>query len=172
MKKSQRGGWTSLALVLLALACSLSSAAAQSEPSRGAQFIFTSDPHYGITRKDFRGAQNVSARVVNAALVAELNHLGAMRIPTDGGVRAGELVGAIDFVAVTGDIANRAEKGLQPAAASWKDFAVDYIDGLHVTGSDQRKSALLLAPGNHDASNAVGFRDDPALRELCLCRWR
>jgi hypothetical protein len=125
--------------------------------SQATQFVFTSDAHYGITRTEFRDGRSVDAHIVNAALVAEINRLGGLTIPEDGGVGAGQTVGPLDFVVVGGDIANRAEKGVQPAAASWKEFSTDYIEGLTTRGHDGRRSALYVVPGNHDASNAIGF---------------
>jgi hypothetical protein len=53
------------------------------------QFVFTSDVHYGITRSHFRGADSVSAVVVNRAMIAAINCLPASRLPADGGVGAG-----------------------------------------------------------------------------------
>ena len=63
------------------------------------QFVFTSDAHYGLTRASFRGRSQVPATVVNRALVAAVNALPSRTFPKDGGVAAGEPVGAIDFVA-------------------------------------------------------------------------
>jgi hypothetical protein len=125
----------------------------------GLHFVFTSDPHYGLHRPAFRGASNVDASVVNRAMVARMNELASARFPPDGGVDAGQPIGAIDFVAVGGDIANREENAehIQPAAASWKQFEADYIRGLTLRAADGRPAALYLVPGNHDASNAVGF---------------
>jgi len=135
-------------------------AAAQSTPTT-VQFVFTSDAHYGLTRPSFRGASNVAAHVVNAALVTAINALPATRFPDDGGLGAGEAVGAIDFVAEGGDVANREEivdgLAIQPASASWREFVSDYVDGVTVTDHAGRKAAVLVVPGNHDASDAVGF---------------
>jgi hypothetical protein len=127
----------------------------------GVQFVFTSDAHYGLTRPSFRGRRNVDARVVNAALVSAINSLPRVRFPNDGGVRAGELVGPLDFVAEGGDIANREEvvdgQPVQPAAVSWRQFVADYVDGVHTTDAAGRRTAVFMVPGNHDVSNAVGF---------------
>jgi hypothetical protein len=87
----------------------------------------------------------VDAHVVNAALVAAINRLGPL-----------------DFVAEGGDIANREENEagaafVQSAAASWGQFAADYIAGLTVTTSAGAKAPLYIVPGNHDVSNAIGF---------------
>jgi hypothetical protein len=129
--------------------------------SASVQFVFTSDAHYGITRSAFRGAVNVDAHVVNAAMIARINGLSGLSFPRDGGLKAGESVGPLDFLVEAGDIANRAEvvdaRPIQSATASWRRFQTDYIDGLTVTDRVGHKAPLYLVPGNHDASNAVGF---------------
>jgi hypothetical protein len=111
---------------------------------RTIRFVFTSDAHYGISRGRVRGHDNVNARVVNAALVAAINR-----------------VGPLDFVTQGGDLANREEETegepIQSAAASWAQFSHDYVDGLTVTTAAGRKSPLFIVPGNHEASNAIGF---------------
>ena len=56
------------------------------------QFVYTSDQHYGITRKAFRGLDKVSSREVNAAMVQAINTLPGISLPEDGGVRAGQPV--------------------------------------------------------------------------------
>jgi hypothetical protein len=125
------------------------------------QFVFTSDAHYGITRAAFRGASNVDAQTVNAALVQQINTLPSRTLPDDGGLRGGERVGPIDFVAEGGDVANRSEivetGVIQSATVSWSQFKADYVDGLTVTDPEGRRAALYIVPGNHDVSNAVGF---------------
>lgn len=128
------------------------------------QFLFTSDAHYGLTRPHFRGAADVDAHIVNAALVAQMNRLPNVRLPEDGGVDAGRLVGPIDFVVEGGDVANREEVRtgadggpIQSAAASWKQFEADYLDGLRVTDKSGNRAAVFVVPGNHDVSNAIGF---------------
>jgi hypothetical protein len=117
------------------------------------QFVVTSDAHYGITRAAFRGAANVDAHIVNTALVAQINSLAEAKLPKDGGLRQSLVVHGLDFVAELGDIANRSEvvdsKAIQSARVSWSQFDADYIKGL--------KIPIYIAPGNHDASNAVGF---------------
>ena len=123
------------------------------------QFIFTSDSHYGLTRT-FRGQANVSAHVVNAALVARINKLPSESFPPDGGLRAAQPIGSIDFVVDGGDIANRAEAGeipIQSSKKSWAEFKEDYVDGLTLRDSMGRGSPVYVVPGNHDASNAVGY---------------
>jgi hypothetical protein len=154
-----------LAKRILALFALLAAVAyAQPAPQRPLQFLFTSDAHYGLTRSSFRGHSNVDAHAVNAAMVAAMNRVPGSRLPEDGGVGAGQLAGPIDFVAETGDIANREETtggadghAVQSAAASWRQFRADYIDGLTVKNAAGTNAPLFLVPGNHDVSNAVGF---------------
>jgi hypothetical protein len=126
------------------------------------QFIFTSDVHYGISRPKFRGSANVDSRVVNAALIAQINRLPETVFPSDGGYRADKLVGTFDFVAIGGDIANRAEMtdgtgAIQSAAASWSQFRSGYIDGLKLHDRSGVRTPLYVVPGNHDVSNAIGY---------------
>jgi len=121
--------------------------------------IYTSDSHYGITRANFQGATSVNSQVVNAALVAKINGMPSVILPNDNGISAGKPVGTIDFVINTGDIANRQESAssIQSAAASWTQFSTDYINGLTLKNSLDQNTKLLLAPGNHDVSNAIGY---------------
>ena len=51
-------------------------------------FVFTSDLHFGLTRSYFRGAANVAATEVNAALAAAIN-----RVPAAGEARSNMHVG-------------------------------------------------------------------------------
>jgi hypothetical protein len=99
--------------------------------------------------------------VVNAGLVAAINQLPSLTFPTDGGLRAGLPIGSVDFVAQGGDIANRSEadgaKVIQSAARSWSQFVDDYANGLTVRDHTGARAPLFVVPGNHDASNAVGF---------------
>ena len=122
-------------------------------------FVFTSDLHFGLTRSYFRGAANVAATEVNAALAAAINRVPAARFPADAGLRAAQSVGPLDFVMVTGDIANRQEMlplRIQPAAVSWAQFETHFAQRLAVTNAAGAATPLLLVPGNHDASNAIG----------------
>jgi predicted MPP superfamily phosphohydrolase len=124
------------------------------------QFVFTSDSHYGITRPQFRGARNVNATRVNAVLVARMNMLPASTFPKDGGLKSAAPIGAFDFVVDTGDIANREESTpiqIQSAAVSWRQFSADYLQTLHLKTPDGGIAPVFVVPGNHDASNAVGF---------------
>jgi hypothetical protein len=133
---------------------------AQSSPEQ-IQFIFSSDAHYGLTRPVFQGGTNVDAHVVNAALVAKINSLSSVSFPRDGGLRSAKPVGPVDFVVQAGDIANREEVtetgAIQNAAASWSQFVSDYVNGLKVTTQTGSRARLFVVPGNHDATNAVGF---------------
>jgi hypothetical protein len=131
------------ALLLSALAAAWAVAVAgQEQPSPVIRFVFTSDAHYGLTRSTFRGRARVSAHDVSTALVADINTLGAM-----------------DFVVEGGDVANReeAEEEIQPASVSWAQFRSDYVDHLALRTPLGSKTPLYVVPGNHDASNAVGF---------------
>jgi Calcineurin-like phosphoesterase len=132
------------------------------KPLGSTQFVFTSDPHYGITRENFPtiGAPKADAHTVNAAMVEAINSLPTVTLPCDDhGVNACRPVGAIDFVANTGDIANRMEVGAKvPSAAdSWAQFEADYINGLTLKDKNGNRAPLFLVPGNHDVSNAIGF---------------
>jgi hypothetical protein len=133
-----------LSFLVVACATAWATIAISSAPAPPLRFVFTSDAHYGMTRASFRGHANVDAHVVNAAMVAAINRLGPL-----------------DFVAEGGDIATREEAGdlevVQSAGASWAQFRADYVDGLTVTNSAGRKTALYVVPGNHDVSNAIGF---------------
>jgi len=123
------------------------------------EFVFTSDVHFGITRGYFRGGANVDAKTVNEALVETINRLPGAVLPDDHQLKAGQPVGPIDFVAITGDIANRQELypvHIQSAAASWKQFETVYIDGLTLKDRAGSPTQLLIVPGNHDVSDAIG----------------
>ncbi len=130
-------------------------------PSTEVQFVFTSDAHYGLTKASFRSASNVSAHIVNMALVAKVNTLPATRFPDDGGIGAGRSVGALDFLVEGGDVANREEgtgpTAIQSAALSWSQFVADYYEGLTVKDRTGLRAQLYVVPGNHEASNAAGF---------------
>ena len=123
------------------------------------QFVYTSDAHYGITRARFQQSANVNAKVVNAAMIAKMNELPTLNLPDDGGVNEGKSVGNIDYVMMTGDIANRQEKskGYQSATQSWAQFKTDYIDGITLKNKNGEKTPLFILPGNHDVTNAIGF---------------
>jgi hypothetical protein len=122
-------------------------------------FVLTSDLHYGLSRGSFRGASNVGAPVVNAALAAKINGLPAAVLPNDGGLRAGQAVGPVAFVVVTGDLTNRQELyplHIQSATASWRQLEESFIGRLTLVDAAGRPVPLLLVPGNHDVSNAIG----------------
>ncbi len=130
--------------------------------------VFTSDAHYAIKRKHFQGDTNVDAHIVNAAMIKKINSLQELILPQDGGIAAGKIVGPVNYLIQTGDIANRMEIPYQSAAASWAQFKKDYIQSLTLKGTNDKPATLLLAPGNHDISNAIGFyrpmnpKTDPA----------
>ena len=150
-------------LALAAAGCGFSGWLHAGEPGARATaavtFVFTSDVHFGINRGNFRGAANVESRVVNAAMVEAINALPAAVLPNDGGLHAGRAVGPIDFVTITGDLTNRQERlplKIQSAAASWAQFEPVFFGGLKLTDARGRPAPLLLVPGNHDVSNAIG----------------
>lgn len=124
-----------------------------------ATFVFTSDVHFGINRGSFRGAANVEARAVSAAMVEAINRLPSAVFPADEGVNAGRTVGTIDFVTITGDLTNRQERlplKIQSASVSWAQFESVFFGGLKLADRRGRAAPLLLVPGNHDVSNAIG----------------
>ena len=119
--------------------------------------IFTSDAHFGITRANFRGDTNVASFKVNAAMIAQMNSLPGMFLPDDNGIAAGKKVGAVDYLIEAGDIANRMEPPVQSAAASWAQFESEYMHQLQLKAHDGKPAQLLMVPGNHDISNAIGY---------------
>ena len=144
-----------LSLGLGALGCAGSGT--NPTPPAPIQFVYTSDAHYGITRATFQGATTVNAQPVHAAMIGRINSLPTVTLPLDGGLHQGQLVGAMNFVAMTGDIANRSEVPIQSSAASWAQFKTDYLDGITLKNASGQASPIFLAPGNHDVSNAIGY---------------
>jgi len=121
------------------------------------QFVYTSDLHYGAVRT-FQGKEKVEATTVNKAMTQQMNTLPTVTFPNDGGVNANKKVGSIDYMIITGDIANRQQGGIQSATASWAQFIADYLgDGVTLKTSNNQKISFLLACGNHDVSNAIGY---------------
>ena len=139
--------------------------AVASHAGRSVQFVFVSDPHFGINRKVFHGEKDVDARYANAEMVAKINTLPGLSFPADGELKAGQAIGAFDFVVVGGDIANRQEAATlaQSASKSWKEFSRIYLEGLSLKDASGKSSSVFIVPGNHDASNAIGYikRLDP-----------
>jgi predicted MPP superfamily phosphohydrolase len=121
------------------------------------QIVFTSDVHFGITRPAFDGDSNVPSVDVNARMVSKINHLPALTLPLDHGVDAGHDVGPIDYIMISGDIANRQETPIQSASVSWQQFTHDYLQGLTLKDRRDHPTTFLLVPGNHDVSDAIGF---------------
>ncbi|MDD2850880.1 MAG: alkaline phosphatase [Desulfuromonadaceae bacterium] len=126
--------------------------------SQPTTFLYTSDAHYGIKRSVVFGSYS-NAVQVNGILVRSMNNMPNELLPSDNGIKAGQQVGPIDFVAMTGDIANRQEaaKGIQSATVSWGQFKNDYINNINVLDKSGNKASLYLTPGNHDVSNAIGY---------------
>jgi hypothetical protein len=147
-------------ILVAAISFAVTSIAFASDSGSFGAFILTSDVHYGIARGNFRGAVNVDAQVVNAAMVERMNHLPNTLLPKDEGLNAGLAVGPIDFIAITGDITNRQELyplPIQSSSVSWAQFDKGFIHGLTLQDSTGQPTPLLLVPGNHDVSNAIGF---------------
>ena len=119
--------------------------------SQVVNIVFSSDAHYGITRPKFRGDTNVPGYKVNAAMIKQMNTVPSLTLPN------GQPVGAVDYVIQTGDIANREEIPIQSATTSWSQFEKDYMHDLNLKGHNGKSSQLLVVPGNHDISNAIGF---------------
>jgi len=132
------------------------------------QFVFTSDSHFGVKRITFQGDSNVFANVVNAAMVSKMNSLQYATLPNDGGVNAGKIIGGIDYLINTGDIANREEKGIQNSATSWNQFTTVYLNGANLKNRLNQKAEILLLAGNHDISNAIGhYKEMKPLTDNC-----
>ncbi|MEO6915882.1 MAG: metallophosphoesterase [Chitinophagaceae bacterium] len=123
-----------------------------------AQLVFCSDVHFGLTKENFRGKKDVTAENVSAAMIQQINMLPGMQLPPDNGVNSGKKIYYIDALIITGDFANREEMGIQSATKSWEQFQQTYLQLLHLKTSENRNTPLLLTPGNHDVSNAIGFR--------------
>lgn len=155
--------WLPIVLLVSVIAISVSACSNLWKPSqRTFQFIYTSDSHFGITRPTFQGNSNVGAYIVNGAMVQKMNSLPKMHFPEDNGVNAGKIVGGIDYLINTGDIANRSESGIQNAAVSWAEFTNVYLNGLNTLDNEKQKTKIWLLPGNHDVSNAIGQYHIPA----------
>ncbi len=116
--------------------------------------VYTSDQHYGITRSDFRGATDVASTVVNAAMVSQINKLNNTNLPDDGNVGGGKLMN-VSHIIVGGDISNRAESGIAKSVVTLAQFDTDY-NSITLKNYKDEKPELLLIPGNHDVSNAIG----------------
>jgi len=121
------------------------------------QIVFTSDIHYGITRPEFDGDTNVASHLVNTRMIASINTLPATVLPADQGIGAAQPVGPIDYMMISGDIANRQEPPYPSAAVSWNQFTRDYGKGITLRNRHGRPIDLLLLPGNHDLSDAIGY---------------
>lgn len=124
--------------------------------SQTIQMVYTSDAHYALTRNKFQGDTDVNAHVVNAAMIRKINTMPTITLPEDGGVNSGKKVGSIEYLVQTGDIANRMEIPYQSAGASWHQFETDYIHGLTLRDNHHKPTRLLVVPGNHDITNAIG----------------
>ena|GEM_PF-859756 len=124
--------------------------------SQPTTFLYTSDAHYGIKRSVVFGSYS-NAVQVNSLMIRSMNNMPNELLPSDFGIKAGQQVGPIDFIAMTGDIANRMQAPVQTATASWGQFKNDYINNVTILAKDGKKAGLYLTPGNHDVSNAIGY---------------
>jgi hypothetical protein len=147
----------SVLIIVLLLTLCWHQGYSQNKGSEVINMVFTSDAHYGITRIKFRGDSNVTGHQVNAAMIKQLNTLPNLTLPADGGVSSGKQVSYVDYMIQTGDIANRMEIPDQSAAASWAQFETDYVHRLDLKGNAGKPAKLLVIPGNHDISNAIGY---------------
>jgi hypothetical protein len=149
---------TQLSLSCLVLLLFISTFASAKDKDSLINFIFTSDVHFGLTKDHFRGKEDVPAKEVDMAMMQAMNQLATQASSVSG----------IDALVITGDIANRMEKGIQSAATSWNQFKEVFIEKNYLKKSDGTKTDLLIVPGNHDMSNAIGFhrpmepKKDPA----------
>jgi hypothetical protein len=121
------------------------------------EIIFTSDAHYAITRKAFRGDTNVNSHIVNTTMISQMNALPGLTFPADGGINAGKKINAVDYFIEGGDIANRMQIPYQSAAASWAQFETDYINGVKLKDHQHKPVQFFVVPGNHDITNAIGY---------------
>lgn len=145
--------------VLFALAGCKKNNDDQQQDDSPVHILLTSDAHYGITRPAFRGATTVDAHTTNAAMIASMNTLPGVTLPSDGAFEAGQKINYVDYMIQTGDVANRMETSakVQLASTSWDQFNTDYLQGLTVKGKDGNKANIYVVPGNHDVSNTVGY---------------
>ncbi len=132
-------------------------ASSQNSSPANINIIFTSDAHFGINRKAFKGDTNVSAAVVNKVLVNQINSLPTLSLPKDDGIDAGKPINHIDYLMEGGDIANRMEPPVQSATLSWSQFNDTYLKGINLLDDQHQPIKFLIVPGNHDISNAVGY---------------
>jgi hypothetical protein len=150
---------------LAAIGMAVGAVLAGSARAEKINFIFTSDLHYGITRT-FRGA-TADSQAVNQAMIDKMNALPETELPNNQGK-----VGAIEFLAITGDITNRGEGQAPAAGVSWRKFRDDYLgDGnaadnraggrLTLRAKDGKGIPVYLQVGNHDVSNAIGYPGVP-----------
>ena len=82
---------------------------------------------------------------------------------TDGGLRAGQPVGSVDFLVDGGDITNRAEGEGPSAIQSAAEIVGAIPDRSAIEGPDADRTGVAgeglryPLPGNHDVSNAIGY---------------
>lgn len=144
-------------LLILLFVSLISKGYSQEKSDRYLHIIYASDMHFGINKKEFRGSKNVSSKKVNQAMVATMNHLPKQNFPNDSGVQARDAISYIDYLFITGDVANRMQPPVQKAKNSWQQFQQVYVKGLKTENQDKQLSPILVTPGNHDVSNAIGY---------------
>ncbi|MDB5023205.1 MAG: hypothetical protein JWP78_960 [Mucilaginibacter sp.] len=144
-------------IIALMIVLQLQRSYSQTKASSVINIVFTSDAHYGITRPRFRGDSNVTGDQVNAAMIRQINTIPHLTLPVDGGIGSGKAAGTVDYIVEGGDIANRMEIPIQNAAESWAQFEAGYMHLLNLKGHDRKPAKLLMVPGNHDISNAIGY---------------
>jgi len=130
---------------------------AENKINTNLELIFTSDAHFGISRKQFRGDTSVASKKVNKAMIQAMNSLPGITLPQDQGIGSGETIQGIDYLVETGDIANRMEIPVQSAEKSWKEFLREYYGKIKLKSPESKPIQYFLVPGNHDISNAIGF---------------
>src|SRR5258708_10867708 len=144
-------------IIVLTLGLSSQNGYGQAKASYVINMVFTSDAHYGISRAKFRSDTNVISHRVNAAMIGQINTIPYLMLPPDRGVNAGKVAGGVDYIVEGGDIANRMEIPIQTAADSWAQFETDYMHLLDLKDHNGHPAKLLVVPGNHDISNAIGY---------------
>ncbi|PZP39055.1 MAG: hypothetical protein DI598_20270, partial [Pseudopedobacter saltans] len=120
----------------------------QDTSQRYFHILFASDMHFGIKKKTFRGETNVPSKEVNTSMVASMNHLPKEFFPNDSGVQAGSKIDYIDYLFITGDVANRMQPPVQTSKTSWQQFLQVYEKGLKTKNPQGKRSPILVSPGN------------------------
>ena len=101
-----------------------------------------------------------STRTPSTQMVAAINSLSDASFPYDGGLGSAdpsaEWISSLK--AATSPTARSSwNKGQFNRRLSPAQFTQDYVNGLSLQNQAGRRAELYVVPGNHDASNAVGF---------------